>query len=221
MSVQKTRTADLSHLYHKGMPHGGKIPAPAFREVLTLEEHGLRCMEMTLPTHVGTHLDAPSHFIKDGATIDQIPLSMLIGPAICIKVNIAADEQIKISDIEAQCHAAQPGDALLIRTGWDNKFTDQSYYHHPYLATETAEWILNRNFRLVGMDVLTPDLPGPLRAPDFNFPVHHLLLGNGVLIMENMSLADVVGERFTLIIGALRIVGGDGSPSRVVAIFDL
>jgi len=220
MTDRQFRIADLSHLYQAGMPHAGKIPAPGFREVLTLEEHGLRCMELTLPIHVGTHLDAPSHFIEDGATIDQIPLSTLVGPALCVEVQGSSDAEIMVRDIESQCASALPGDALLIRTGWDQKFSDESYYHHPYLAVETAEWILERGFRLVGMDVLTPDLPGPLRPKGFNFPVHNLLLGNGILIAENLSLRDVVGERFTLVIGALRIVGGDGSPSRFLALFD-
>jgi kynurenine formamidase len=54
---------DLLQPYFPGMPHGTTIPAPSFREARTLEEHGLRRMELTLPIHLGTHLDAPSPFV--------------------------------------------------------------------------------------------------------------------------------------------------------------
>lgn len=211
---------DLSHELHTGMPHASTIPAPAFREVLTLEEHGLRCMELTLPIHVGTHLDAPSHFIPDGSTVEQVPLETLVGPAVCVQVDVPADQPITRDQIEPQCAGAQPGDALLIRTGWDAKYLDDDYLHHPYLAEETASWIVERGFRLIGIDAVTPDLPGPLRPKPFDFPVHMTLLGAGVLILENLKLEEVAGMSFSLFIGALRIRGGDGSPARVIALLD-
>ncbi len=209
---------DLTHELHAGTPHGGKIPAPSFREVLDLDADGLRCMELSLPIHVGTHLDAPSHFIRDGATVEQIPLSTLVGPARCVKVDVPVDTEITVADLAAGCAGMEAGDALLIRTGWDERFGEPDYAHHPYLSVETAEWFVERDFRLVGLDVFTPDLPGPLRGANFPYPVHHVMLGAGILIMENLDLRQVEGMQFTLVIGALRIVGGDGSPARVLAL---
>ena len=209
---------DLSHPYQPGMPHGTTIPAPECREVRTLEKHGLRGMELTIATHLGTHLDAPSHFIDDGATVDQIPVSSLLGPAMCVKVDVAVDQPIEIEHLEAQCEQADPGDALLIRTGSDERYLDPDYLHHPYLANETAAWIVERRFRLVGIDTVTPDLPGPLRPKHFSFPVHLTLLGAGVLILENLSLAHVAGRSFDLFVGALKITGADGAPARVLAL---
>lgn len=209
---------DLSHPFYEGMPHATTIPAPSFRPVRTMEEHGLRCLELTLPIHLGTHLDAPAHFVADGGTVDEVPLSTLVGPALCVEVGRAADEPIEVADLEPLCGAAEPGDALLIRTGWDARFTEPGYLHHPYLSVPAAEWIVRRGFRLVGVDTVTPELPGDLRPESYPCPVHTTLLRNGVLILENLVLREVAGRRFTLVIGALRIIGGDGSPARVLAL---
>jgi arylformamidase len=211
---------DLSQRLEPGMPHGTTIPAPRFREVLTLEEHGLRCMELAIPTHLGTHLDAPSHFLPDGATIDQIPVSALHRRAVCVDVDVPADQPIQVEHLEKDVGEVQPGDALLIHTGWGERFFDEGYLHHPYLADGTASWIVEQGFGVVGVDTVTPDLPGPIRPRPFSFPVHHRLLGSGLLILENLRLGDVAGRSFTLVIGALNVTGADGAPARVLALTD-
>lgn len=214
------RVVDLSHDYRTGMPHGTTIPTPQFLISRTLEEHGLRVMELRLPTHVGTHLDAPSHFIPDGTTVDQVPVTDLVGRALCVEVELEADEPIGADQLVDGARGGSRGDALLIRTGWDRKYMDDDYLHHPYLSQEAADWVVERGFRLVGVDTVTPDLPGPLRPDRFTYPVHKTLLGNGVLILENLVLHEVVDRSFLLFIGALRISGGDGSPARVLAVLD-
>lgn len=219
-SAATRHIVDLSHDYRPGMPHGTTIPEPSFLTARTLEEHGLRVMELRLPTHVGTHIDAPAHFIGDGMTVDQVPVTDLIGRAVCVEVPVAADEPIHVDRLADASDQASRGDALLIRTGWDRKYLDDDYLHHPYLSEDAAAWVVERGFRLVGVDTVTPDLPGPLRPEGFTYPVHKMLLGNGVLILENLVLHEVVGSSFLLFIGALRISGGDGSPARVLAMLD-
>lgn len=215
-----TTIVDLSHDYYTGMPHAGTIPAPAFREVRHLEEHGLRCMELTIPTHLGTHIDAPSHFIADGDTVDALSPEALIGPAQCVEVNTPADTAIETEDLAPQCEPAERGDALLIRTGWDTKYGGADYAKHPYLSQDCSQWIVNCGFRMVGIDTVTPELPVHLRPDPYPAPVHRTLLGNNVLITENLALGEVANRRFTLVVGALRIVGGDGSPARVFGLLD-
>lgn len=212
--------ADLSHAYYPGMPHAGTIPAPAFRTVRTLAEHGLRCMELSMPTHLGTHLDAPSHFVADGATVDALDPSALVGPARCVEVDVPADTAVEVDDLADRCADAEPGEALLVRTGWDAKYGGDGYARHPYLSERCAGWIVERGFRLVGVDTVTPELPVPLRPDGHPAPVHHALLGGGVLIAENLDLRAVVDRRFTLVVAPLRITGGDGSPARALALLD-
>lgn len=212
--------ADLSHDYYPGMPHAGTIPAPAFREVRSIEEHGLRCMELTIPTHLGTHLDAPSHFVADGSTVDEIDPASLVGPARCAQVEVAADTAIEVDDLAGQCAGAQPGEALLVRTGWDAEYGGQGYARHPYLSEDCARWVVDRGFRLLGVDTVTPELPVHLRPDGYPAPVHHTLLGSGVLIVENLDLRAVAGRACTLVVAPLRIAGGDGSPARALALLD-
>ena len=214
-----TSIADLSQPLYEGMPHATTIPAPRFETVRTMHDHGLRCMQLTLPTHCGTHLDAPSHFITDGGTLDDVAASSLIGPAVCVEVDVPAGEQITVADLRSAANIA-PGSALLVRTGWDERYGQEDYGHHPYLAVAAAQWIAAAGVRLVGVDTVTPEMPGKLRPAGYPCPVHTTLLGAGVLIVENLDLRPVAGRSCTLFVGALRVRGADGAPARVLAQLD-
>jgi kynurenine formamidase len=211
---------DLSQSYKTGMPHAPTIPALSIQQIKSIPRDGLSVTQLSLATHIGTHIDAQTHFIEDGVSIDQIPLDVLIGPAVCVSVEKAGAEEIRVQELDEAARDALPGDALLIRTGWGAKFWTEEYNDHPYLSEDAARWIVDRRFRLVGLDTITPDLPGHLRSAGFNFPVHNILLGNGVLVMEHLFLEEVIGQRFELFIGALKIAGGDGAPARVLAVLE-
>jgi arylformamidase len=211
---------DLSQSYRNGMPHAPTIPALSIQQIKSIPSDGLSVTQLSLATHIGTHIDAPTHFFEEGASIDEIPLDVLIGPAVCVSVEKAGAEEIRAQELAEATRDASPGDALLIRTGWGAKFWTEEYNDHPYLSEDAARWIVNQHFRLVGLDTVTPDLPGHLRSPSFNFPIHHILLGNGVLVMEHLFLEEVIGRRFELFIGALKIAAGDGAPSRVLAVLE-
>lgn len=210
---------DLSQIYYNGMPKAGAVPAPSFSKLKTVECDGVSVTQISVATHVGTHIDAPSHVVEGGKTIDQIAPEMLIGPATVVSVEKAGGDEITAEDLEETTPDSSPGDALLIRTGWGGKFVSDAYDEHPYLSEEAARWIVDRRYRLVGVDTITPELPGHLRPAGFDFPIHHILLGSGVLIIEHLFLEEVVGQSFELFVGSLKIANGDGSPARVLAVF--
>jgi kynurenine formamidase len=219
------KIVDLSRPVEPGMPHARTIPEARFREVRSFAEHGIRCLEMTLPTHIGTHLDAPSHYLEDGATVDAVPPESLIGRAYCVEVLRGGGEAVTADDLRAALAAhdarIEPGDALLIRTGWDERYGDEDYVlRHAYLGADAARWAVDQGVRLVGVDTITPEYPMGMRTADYVPQAHHTLLGGGVLIIENLVLRDVAGRRLTLFVGALSITGGDGAPARVLAILD-
>lgn len=218
MSAART-VVDLSHPLYDGMPHATTIPEPRFDTVRTMDEHGLRCMQLTLPTHCGTHLDAPSHFLPDGYTLDEVAPETLIGPAVCIEVAVEADREITVADLSRGADV-RPGDALLIRTGWDARYGSDDYMSHPYLSESAAEWIARSGVRMVGVDTVTPEMPGALRPAGYSCPVHRTLLGAGVLILENLDLRPVAGRRCQLFVGVLRVAAADGAPARVLAQLD-
>src|SRR5262249_31126294 len=143
--------------------------------------------------HAGTHVDAPIHFIPDGQSVDAIDLEQLHGQAVCLEVRRDGLEEISAADLETDNPVVDPGDLVFIRTGWDRWFaSDHDRYHlHPYLSLEAARWLVDHEVRLVALDVPTPDLPERgARPPDFDWPIHHLLLGAGVLIAEHLAHLD-------------------------------
>lgn len=212
---------DLSQTYANGMPHAPTIPPPAFRQVKSVESDGYSVTELSVATHIGTHMDAPSHLLADGSTMDEVSPQTLIRPAIAASIQKNGPGEITASDLEASAaSSARPGDALLVRTGWGAKFGTPGYGEHPYLSTQAARWISGRGFDLVGFDLTTPEVPGHLRSEGFDFPIHRILLGAGVLILEHLYLEEVADQRVELFVGALKVAGGDGAPARVLAVLD-
>lgn len=211
---------DLSQTYANGMPHAPTIPPPAFRQVKSVESDGYSVTELAVATHIGTHIDAPSHLLVDGSTVDEIPPEALIRPALVASLHKDAPDEIQAGELAEAASAAQPGDALLVRTGWGARFGGPDYADHPYLSEDAARWIVDRGFGLVGFDLTTPEVSGHRRPHGFDFPVHKILLGGNTLIMEHLFLEEVAGERIELFVGALKVRGGDGAPARVLAVLD-
>ncbi|MET0456709.1 MAG: cyclase family protein [Mycobacterium sp.] len=214
---------DLSRPLETSMPHARTIPAASFTQVRSWDEHHMRAMRLDMPTHIGTHLDAPSHFVEDGGTIEDVPLSTLIGPAYCVQVLRDGPRPVTAADLTSALSAAgvelTAGDALLIHTGWDERYHTQDYVDkHAYLSVDGAQWCADQGLRLVGFDTITPEYPMGLRPPNFHHEVHGALLGAGTLIVENLVLGGVADQWMTLFVGALLVRGGDGAPARVLAI---
>jgi len=73
---------------------------------------------------------------------------------------------------------------------------------------------------MVGVDTPSPEIPQRLRSPVYDFPIHHILLGNGVLIIEHLRLGAAAGHRAQIMALPIKIQGCDGAPARVVALLD-
>lgn len=212
------RWIDLAHPYHERMTH---IPAggpPCIRTLLDIERDPFNLQELRLVSHLGTHVDAPLHFIRGGRTIDTYALGDLAGEGWVLPISGGPSEAITARDLEGTGAPVEWGQIVLLATGWDRKFSTPDYHTHPYLSDEAARWLLDRRVKLVGVDCFSADMPVPLRSAGFDWPVHHLLLGNGILIAENLAnLTSVAGRRLTIGAFPLKIEGGDGAPARIFA----
>ena len=210
---------DLAHPYDEAMTH---IPAggpPCIRNIFDIERDPFNLQELRLVSHLGTHVDAPMHFIKGGRTIDTYALDDLGGEGWVLPISRGPNEPITVKDLEATGAKVEQGQIVLLATGWDRKFSTPDYHTHPYLSDEAARWLLDRRVKMVGVDFFSADLPVPRRPKDFDWPVHHLLLGNGILIAENLAnLTAVAGRRLTIGAFPLKIKGGDGAPARIFAL---
>jgi arylformamidase len=209
---------DLTRPLHEGSDRAGRATAPALRPVMNLDEHPFAMSEMTLSSHVGTHLDAPSHFIAGGESIDEVALERVIGPGVVLEVAGEANVAIEASHLAAAGPEPRPGDIVLLRTGWEERGETPAYFEHPYLDESAVAWLLERRIGFLGMDLITPEMPEKIREGEFTWPVHNALMRAGVLVLENAcNLAGLARQRVEVMAAPIPVVGADGAPVRLLA----
>ncbi|MCZ6561999.1 MAG: cyclase family protein [Deltaproteobacteria bacterium] len=210
---------DLSRVIYDGMPKIPVLPDVHVQRCLSLEKgHPLNVTEISLACHAGTHVDAPVHIIDNGKSIEEIPLEDFVGPGAIIPVKKRGGEEVTARDLEDSGVPVSRGDILMLFTGWDEKFESPDYNIHPYLSIDAAEWIVGKGVKLFGIDCITVDLPTPMRQQGFEFPVHRILLGNGVLIAENVAnLGEVAGKKIRILALPLKVKESDAAHARIVA----
>jgi kynurenine formamidase len=213
------RWVDLSQAFYTGMPHSrALICQPCFEVVHTHQEHVFQATRYTLLTHVGTHVDAPLHFLPGARPIDEVPLDRVAGVGVVLDIPRAAFGEIGPKDLERGGPVVGPGDIVMIRTGFGARYgTADDYLDHPHLTEEAAAWLVDRGAKLVGVDFNSPDQAHALRGPGFRWPVHHILLERGVLIVEHLNLEGVRPGRMEFCCFPVKFRGADGAPARVVA----
>jgi kynurenine formamidase len=188
--------------------------------------------------HIGTHLDAPVHWVtgRDGDDVSQIPVRRLIGPAAVLDLTaeVAADPDHLLTIAEVQAWEQRHGRLtegmwLLLRTGWEARGgseaeflnADETGSHTPGVAVDCARWLATER-GLTGLGVETVGVDAGLAGGfDPAFPVHHYFLGHdkyGLTSLRNLGRLPAVGAM--LVVSPLPIVGGTGSPSRVLAVLD-
>lgn len=209
---------DLSHRLHNDLPVPHVFPPPKVGQLASMPEARLNVTRIEMACHVGTHLDAPVHLLMDGPGFDEIPFDRLHGQGVVWGIEAKPFDEITKCDLERMQPVARPGEIVLIHSGWSERWDTDSYYDNPSLTTDAAEWLVEQQVRALGVDFATPDAALSNRPPNFDWPVHQILLGNGVLIAENVAnLAPLAGSAVEIVFGALNVAGGDGSPARVMA----
>ena len=169
---------------------------------------------LSMVTHAGTHVDAARHFYPDGKSIDEYELERFVCRGVAIDARRDGAQELSLDELRAADPGIRAGDAVLFYFGYAERYTTDAYYDHPYLSGPAAEYLAERKASLVGADVMTPDLPSHRREQPFPFPVHSALLGQDVLVVENLGpgLARVVGREFLFVMPPMTIPGGDASP---------
>lgn len=212
---------DLSYPIAAGMMQVPVLPPVEVEQFCTVAAGAATNMKLfRLSGHTGTHVDAPVHVIDGLDSIDQLPLDRFVGAGVVLDVPRGAGEQITAADLEAAAQGCvRPGDIVLLHTGWDQRFGQPAYTaDFPALTLDAADWLLAHGARLLGIDMMSPDLPPARRTVDEGLLVHRRLLGNGVLIAENLTgLAPLVGRRLHVSALPIKLVAGDGAPARVTA----
>ena len=205
---------DLSQPIEPGMPVYPGDPVPAV-EPAAPEGGPWRVSSLRLGTHTGTHLDAPSHFVQRGRTVDQLPLERFLLPGICIHLEgLRPNQPIDAGRLAGRLAPIPEHGAVLIHTGWDRLWSQVGYFEHPYLTARAARLLARSGIGLVGIDA--PSVDSSARGTS---AAHAVLLGREILILENLRGLEQLpeGQPFQLAALPLRLTGLDGSPVRAVA----
>jgi arylformamidase len=201
--------ADLTMPIASGMLSNPDHFPPEITTYATLEHDGWVARRLVLDSHLGTHLDAPSHFVTGAPDVDQADLDVLIGQAQVIHLDGVAPGEV----ITATRLGRVTCQRVLLDTGWSSRGLGQAEYfgRAPYLAQDAGRALLDAGTRLLGVDIPSVDVDGS---------VHVALLGGGCLIVENMTGLSVLPASCELTVLPLPITGGDGSPVRAVARYE-
>jgi kynurenine formamidase len=224
---------DLSLIVEEGieMPFHTGRNEPFQKEVVkTHDSHQVYGTVVEMYLHVGTHIDAPLHFIRGGDSIDQLPLERLVGDAVALdllqkqgKVPIEkADLEEAMDNLRKKGIENKPGDRILICTGHHEKHWGSLDYwkYSPYLTEEAAQWIVDQKFSAAGYDFMQ-DIPMDLQDPNARGPIHRIILGNGLYNIEYLTGLDrAAGKQVWLSAAPILFKGVEGSPARVYAIIE-
>jgi kynurenine formamidase len=185
--------------------------------------------KFSAPEHGGTHLDAPVHFAEGKLTVDELPLSRLIGPAVKVDVSPKAaanrDYLVSVSDFmawEAANGNIPTGSIVLLQTGYGKFWGDRAKYmgaegdqkHFPGLSAEAARWLTqNRKVHAVGIDTASIDY-----GPSQTYDAHQALMIENVPALENVANLDKLPAKGAQVLALpMKIKGGSGAPLRVIA----
>jgi arylformamidase len=181
-----------------------------FQRIADGEEANVSRMAGTV--HIGTHVDAPLHFIDGAASIDELSLDVLTGPAY-----VAHLQNASVIDAEVLDDAGIPPDTkrILFKTRNSNIWASgvkEFQTDYVGLNASGAEWLVNRGIKLVGVDYLAVAVYTDLTT------VHRILLGDDVIVLEAVNLSGVEQGRYDLYCLPLKLMGSEGAPARTILI---
>ena len=183
-----------------------------FERTSTLEiANGDPCnlSQICTTAHIGTHMDAPRHYLEAAAGMETMPITASIGRARVIEIH--DPEMIRISELEP--HRLAKDERVLFKTwnsghAWKSDEFQEKYVH---IDPEAARHLVECRVQTVGVDYLSVGAfqnGGP--------ETHRILLEAGIWIIEGLQLEHVEPGEYELVCLPLKIIGGDGAPARAV-----
>ena len=202
---------DISVPVSSNLPRWPGSPAITFQRSLDLDKGDI-ANDTTLhfSVHTGTHVDAPLHFLKDGSSVDQMPLDTLIGPAFV--GDLSHVDAITVDTLE-NLDFPPNTQRLLLRTRnsqlWQANI-QEFQLNFVALTAEAAQWVVDHGIRLIGIDYLSIQRfsDGP--------ETHLILLKADIVIIEGLNLTSAPAGQYELICLPLRLAGIEGSPARTI-----
>jgi len=208
---QRAAWIDISVPLKHGMVHWPGDPPVLIKRTSDMERGDrANVSRLSMGSHTGTHMDAPLHFLRKAKAIDEMPLSVTIGPARVIEI----DDPTSIKPEELRPHHIQHGERILFKTRNSSRCWHSDAFIKDFVALSVAaaQFLAGRRVRVVGVDYLSV---GSYREGNGEL-VHQTLLKAGAWIIEGLNLAKVQAGRYELICLPLKLFQGDGAPARAI-----
>ncbi len=204
-----SRWLDISSPLHAGMPHWpGTAPLQVQAEKTLAAGDRCNSSRVAMDLHMGTHIDAPSHFLPGGTTVDNLDLDLLAGPAWV--ADMATVPAVSAATLAATAIPAGTR-RLLLKTANSQRALDAPFSSdYVGLTVSGAQWVVEHGITLVGIDYLS------VAAYDEADEVHRVLLARGVVLLEGLTLAAVDQGPYELFCFPIRFSGLEAAPVRAL-----
>jgi arylformamidase len=208
----RDKLIDISQLLQDGMPvYPGDTPFTTRRQLEIADGAVCNLADFTMSMHGGTHVDAPLHFLPDGAAVPDLALERFCGPAKVVELDVRT--AVDAGDLAGL--GITSGDRILLKIP-ANEAKDDSPVCKPDfigLTAAAAAYLVAQNIALVGINCCSVE-----NDPSNQFSVHRQLLAAGIPIVENLRLAAVAVGEYYLFCFPLKLAGANGAPARAVLI---
>jgi len=204
------KVVDLTHPVTNDIPvYFPWHPATRLETTANYREHRCVVTRVSIGTHSGTHIDAPSHVLEGHPTMDQYDPNLWYIDAQVLDFT-PREPRKPITADELKKKLTKPGLGVILKTGWDAHFGKSDYYTtYPPLSNDGAEFLVEMKVPVIASD--TP----------FTLDVHYICLKQGIPLVTNINNTSKLKEGMVKLISApLLIQGGDGAPARVLAIVE-
>ncbi|HPF50117.1 MAG TPA: cyclase family protein [Draconibacterium sp.] len=203
---------DLSHPLNNETPVFPGTQSPVFKQTATIEQKGYRETFLRFQSHLGTHIDAPAHMLKNGYALDQMDISSFHGKALFIEI-MKGILEIDKSSLEQFADELDIVEFVLFKTGWSKFWGDKKYFESfPVLTSEALEYLLTFPLKGIGFDTISAD---PVESTDYRN--HYAIFEKGLIIIENLNFPnDLKESKGEFSCYPLPYEKADGSPVRAV-----
>ena len=204
---------DMTHTITQEIPVYPGDPAPVLTRGHTLTRDNYRTTLLSLCSHTGTHMDAPAHLLREGRTLDEMPMSQFSGRATTLDVSDQG-EVITAEFFRAHHDEIYCADYVLLYTGWERRWGTEAFLEdtYPVPDEEAAHYLASCGLKGLGTDALSVDrLTGPAT-------VHTVLMKADAVILENLCLEKVRNRKdFLFFALPMKFQNADGAPIRAFA----
>jgi len=205
---------DISLTISPNLPVWPGDPPIVLEQIESMEKGAhANVSRLNVGVHIGTHVDAPHHFMNDGRTIEKLSLDVLTGPCYVTQL----PDGVEAITAEALDGISLPADTMRILFGTSNSrlwSRGEMEFQEDFVAVteDGANWLVDRGIRLVGVDYLSVAPYGD------SVPTHTILLQAGVVVIEGLDLSAVPRGFYDLYCLPLKLLGSEGAPARAILI---